>query len=94
MNYALHDRVMRSMIPRVGQTRTDEFGKDAVQIAVQIGLSSGLSSGLTGKQVADDPGIGMSTLNQWITAHPLPAVRVCMHERGRPQSRFSGDPAL
>ena len=41
--------------------RTDELGKDAVRI--------GLPSGLTRKQAADDPGVGMSTLNKWITAH-------------------------
>ena len=40
--------------------RTDEFRKDAVRIA--------LTSGLTRKQVADDLGVGMSTLNKWITA--------------------------
>ncbi len=28
-----------------------------------------LTSGLTRKQVADDFGVGMSTLNKWITAH-------------------------
>ena len=28
-----------------------------------------LTSGLTRKQVADDLGVGMSTLNKWITAH-------------------------
>ena len=42
-------------------TRTDELCKDAVRIA--------LSSGLTRKQVADDLGVGMSTLIKWITAH-------------------------
>ena len=26
-----------------------------------------MTSGLTGRQVADDLGVGMSTLNQWIT---------------------------
>jgi transposase len=41
--------------------RTDEFRKDVVRIA--------LTSGLTRKQVADDLGVGMSTLNKWITAH-------------------------
>jgi len=45
----------------MGRTRTDEFRKDAVRIA--------LSSGLTRKQVADDLGVGMSTLNKWITVH-------------------------
>ena len=40
--------------------RTDEFRKNAVRIA--------LTSGLTRKQVADDLGVGMSTLNKWITA--------------------------
>ena len=49
MNYALHGRVMRSMIPRVGLKRTDEFRQDAVRIA--------LTSGLTRKQVADDLGV-------------------------------------
>jgi len=41
--------------------RTDEFRKAAVRIA--------LTSGLTRKQVADDLGVGMSTLNKWITGH-------------------------
>lgn len=41
----------------MGRTRTDEFRKDAVRIA--------LISGLTRKQVADDLGVGMSTLNKW-----------------------------
>ena len=41
--------------------RTDEFRKDAVRIA--------LTSGLSRKQIADDLGVGMSTLNKWITAH-------------------------
>jgi len=45
----------------MGQTRTDEFRKDAVRIA--------LSSGLTRKQIASDLGVGMSTLNKSITAH-------------------------
>ena len=27
--------------------------------------------GLSRKQIADDLGVGMSTLNKWITAHPL-----------------------
>ena len=45
----------------MGLKRTDEFRKDAVRIA--------LTSGLTRKQVADDLGIGMSTLKKWITSH-------------------------
>ncbi len=45
----------------MGRTRTDEFRKGAVRIALTIGL--------TRKQVADDLGVGMSTLNKWITAH-------------------------
>jgi transposase len=45
----------------MGLKRTDEFRQDAVRIA--------LTSGLTRKQVADDLGIGMSTLNKWVTAH-------------------------
>ena len=45
----------------MGLKRTDEFRKDAVRIA--------LSSGLTRRQLADDLGVGMSTLNKWITAN-------------------------
>jgi len=45
----------------MGLKQTEEFRKDAVRI--------GLTSGLTRKQVADDLGIGMSTLNKWITVH-------------------------
>ena len=45
----------------MGLKRTDEFRQDAVCIA--------LTSGLTRKQVADDLGVGMSTLNKWITAY-------------------------
>jgi transposase len=41
--------------------RTDEFRADAVRIA--------LTSGLTRKQVASDLGVGVSTLNKWITTH-------------------------
>ena len=44
----------------MGLKRTDEFRADAVRIA--------LTSGLTRRQVADDLGVGMSTLNKWITA--------------------------
>ncbi len=44
----------------MGMKRTDEFRQDAVRIA--------LTSGLTRRQVADDLGVGMSTLNKWITA--------------------------
>ena len=45
----------------MGLKRTDEFRKDAMRIA--------LTSGLARKQVADDLGVGLSTLNKWITAH-------------------------
>ena len=45
----------------MGTVRTDEFRKDAVRIA--------LAGGLSRKQIADDLGVGMSTLNEWITAH-------------------------
>lgn len=45
----------------MGMKRTDEFRADAVRIA--------LASGLTRKQVASDLGVGLSTLNKWVTAH-------------------------
>lgn len=45
----------------MGTKRTDEFRADAVRIA--------LTSGLTRRQVASDLGVGLSTLNKWVTAH-------------------------
>ena len=45
----------------MGLKRTDEFRADAVRIA--------LTSGLTRKQVVSDLGVGLSTLNKWVTAH-------------------------
>ena len=45
----------------MGLKRTDEFRQDAVRIA--------LTSALARKQVAADLGVGMSTLNKWITAY-------------------------
>ena len=45
----------------MGLKRTDEFRRDAVRIA--------LTSGLTRKQVAENLGFGMPTLNKWIMAY-------------------------
>ncbi|MDP3263922.1 MAG: transposase [Tabrizicola sp.] len=45
----------------MGTGRTAEFRKDAVRIA--------LTSGLSRRQVADDLGVGLSTLNKWVSAH-------------------------
>ncbi|SHL22011.1 Transposase [Roseovarius marisflavi] len=45
----------------MGLKRTDEFRQDAVRIA--------LKSGLMRKQLASDLGVGLSTLNKWITMH-------------------------
>ena len=45
----------------MGLKRTDEFRQDAVRIV--------LTSALARKQVADDLGVGMSTLKKWITAY-------------------------
>ena len=44
----------------MGLKRTDKFRADAVRVA--------LTSGLTRKQVASDLGVGLSTLNKWVTA--------------------------
>jgi transposase len=41
--------------------RTDEFRDDEVRIT--------LTSGLSRRQVADDLGVGFSTLNKWVSAH-------------------------
>jgi len=40
---------------------TDEFRKEAVQLA--------LTSGLTRDQIAEDLGVGKSTLGKWITVY-------------------------
>ncbi len=45
----------------MGTGGTEEFRKDEVRIA--------LTSGLTRRQVADDLGVGLSTLNKWVNAH-------------------------
>jgi transposase len=45
----------------MGTVRTDEFRKDAARIA--------LTSRLSRQQIADDLGVGISTLTKWITAH-------------------------
>ena len=44
-----------------GHSHDGRIRKDAVRIA--------LTSGLSRKQIADDLGIGMSTLNKWMTVH-------------------------
>ena len=45
----------------MGTGRTDEFRTEAVRIA--------LTSGLSRRQVADDLGVGFSTLIKWVSAH-------------------------
>jgi transposase len=45
----------------VGTGRTGEFRKEAVRIA--------LISRFSRRQVADDLGVGFSTLNKWVNAH-------------------------
>jgi transposase len=45
----------------MGIRRTEEFRSEAVRIA--------LTSGLSHKQVADDLGIGLSTLGKWISGY-------------------------
>ena len=59
----------------MGTGRTDEFRKDAVRIALNSKDQKTVrgiifpEDGLARKQIADDLGGGMSTLNKWITAH-------------------------
>ena len=59
----------------MGTVRTDEFRKDAVRIALSSKdqkMIRGIifpEDGLSRKQIADDFGVGMSTLNKWITTH-------------------------
>ncbi len=59
----------------MGTVRTDEFRKDAVRIALSSKDQKMIwgiifpEDRLSRKQIADDLGVGMSTLNMWITAH-------------------------
>ena len=59
----------------MGTGRTDEFRKDAVRIALSSKdqeMIRGIifpEDGLTRRQVADDLGVGLSTLTKWVTAH-------------------------
>jgi transposase-like protein len=46
----------------MGTGKTDEFRKEAVRIA--------LTNGPSRRQLADDLGGGISTLNKWVSAHP------------------------
>ena len=79
----------------MGQTRTDEFRKDAVRIALSSkdqDLIRGIKypeDGLTRKQIAADLGVGMSTLNTWITAHrDTDVVSVADRELARENERL------
>ena len=61
--------------------RTDEFRKEAVRIA--------LTSGLSRRQVADDLGVGFSTLNKWVSAHRgTDVVSAEDHELARENARL------
>ncbi len=59
----------------MGTGRTDEFRKDAVRIALSSKdqrMIRGIifpEDGLSRRQVADDLGVGLSTLNKWVNAH-------------------------
>jgi transposase len=58
----------------MGTGRTDEFRKDAVRIALSSKDQKMIwgiifpENGLSRQQVADDLGVGKSTLNKWVTA--------------------------
>jgi transposase len=55
----------------MGIKRTPEFRAEAVRIA--------LTSGLAQQQIADDLGIGLSTLGKWIAAHKHTDLMVGPH---------------
>ena len=65
----------------MGTGRTDELRKEAVRIA--------LTSGLSRRQVADDLGVGFSTLNKWVSAHRgTDVVSAEDHELARENERL------
>lgn len=65
--------------------RTDELRKDAVRIA--------LTSGFSRRQVADDLGVGLSTLNKWVNALGH-GCRLCRESRvgARERTASARDP--
>lgn len=68
----------------MGTGRTDEFRKDAVRIA--------LTSGLSRRRVADDLGVGLSTLNKWM--HALRDTDVVSAEDLERRGRTNGPGAI
>ena len=56
----------------MGIRRTEEFRSEAVRIA--------LTSGLSQKQVADDLGIGLSTLSKWVAARKHDELMAGSHD--------------
>jgi len=56
----------------MGIRRTEEFRSEAVRIA--------LTSGLSLKQVADDLGIGLSTLSKWVAARKHDELMTGSHD--------------
>jgi transposase len=65
----------------MGTGRTDEFCKGAVRIV--------LTSGLSRRRVADDLGVGFSTLNKWVSAHrDTDVVSAEDHELARENERL------
>ena len=56
----------------MGIRRTEEFRSEAVRIA--------LTSGLSQRQVADDLGIGLSTLNKWVAARKHDELMIGSHD--------------
>ena len=84
MNYALHGRVMRSMIPRVGLKRTDEFRQDAVRIALTSGLTvarQSLLAAMRGAQ-AGSIGFGCRDVDAEQMDHGTSAARQCRSGKG------------
>jgi len=80
MNYALHGRVMRSMIPRVGLKRTDEFRQDVVRIALTSGLTvarQSLLAAMRGAQ-AGSIGFGRWAFDAEQMDHGTSTARQCM----------------
>lgn len=63
--------------------RTDEFRADAVRIA------------LTRRHVASDLGVGLSTLNKWVTAHrDTDVVSAKQLDRARENGKLRLNPTL
>ena len=82
--YAEKEGNITGILPLI-HIKSKIFGNSLVSVAFSVGGGPLFDDHETlslldqeAKSIADDLGVGMSTLNKWITAHPLPGS-ACLH---------------